>query len=366
MRSRLLPLLLFSIVASILPGALADSVLLKNGTEIKGEIISDGPEGVLIEYYATATIKDQKCFKKEEVAKVVTVAEDERAFGELSNIKAPATALDTSFYDSLVDKKIPAFIKVYPYSSHLASLRETLRALDEERSRIRSGDRKIDGVWITSAQIAADPYNSGARIKYTEMKLAAGNDDPVASLQAYELLEKNYPGAAQMPDALDLAMKELDQLQAKISMDKANLAVTDINRQKAIAAAQPDQAKIMKDAMAKEDLAAKTAGKAATLDGSKFFTIYPNNKEALDALQAVVTGERTRLALLQKTPMREGLVASKEASRMVASRNLKEATDQLISAEKLWPQNAEIVNLRKEVEELSKAPTPAPSVPAKS
>jgi hypothetical protein len=198
------------------------------------------------------------------------------------------------------------------------------------------------------------------------MKLAAGNDDPVASLQAYELLEKNYPGAAQMPDALDLAMKELDQLQAKISTDKANLAVTDVNRQKAIAAAQPDQAKIMKDAMAKEDLAAKTAGKAATLDGSKFFTIYPNNKESLDALQAVVTGERTRLALLQRTPMREGLAASKEASRMVVSRNLKEATEQLISAEKLWPQNAEIVNLRKEVEELSKAPTPAPSVPAKS
>ena len=89
MRSRLLPFLLFSIVASILPGALADSVLLKNGTEIKGEIISDGPEGVLIEYYATATIKDQKCFKKEEVAKVVTVAEDERGLRRTQQHQGP-------------------------------------------------------------------------------------------------------------------------------------------------------------------------------------------------------------------------------------------------------------------------------------
>jgi hypothetical protein len=88
----------------------------------------------------------------------------------------------------------------------------------------------------------------------------------------------------------------------------------------------------------------------ASADGSKFFPVFQNNREALDALQELVTAEKTRLIQLQKTPMREGIAASKEASRLLAEGKPKEAQEQLTLSQKLWPANIENAKLKEQVD----------------
>ena len=97
--------------------------------------------------------------------------------------------------------------------------------------------------------------------------------------------------------------------------------------------------------MDKDAALAKKAMATASADGSKFFPVFQNNREALDALQELVTAEKARLIQLQ-IPMHDSVVASRDAAQLLSSGSLKEARDQLASAEKLWPSNPEVLELK--------------------
>lgn len=364
----LLPALLLCPVLSLM----ADSITLKDGKVLTGDVISDGPDGVLIEYFVTSTIKDQKLVSKDEIAMISVTPSDEKAFQDLGCLATPQTVLDTSFHDQLIDKKIPEYLKQYPYSRHLTELREDLRSLEAERARLRQGDRRIDGTWIEAAKIEADPYQFGAKIQFAEMKDRMDAKDPVGALQSYELLEKKYPASDVIPDAVDAALKSIDLLQVRLGVAKANFEIFDKRRQKILTNARADQAKELKDAIENDAALAKKAMTVASADGSKFFPVFQNNREALDALQALVTVERARLIQLQKTPMREGIAASGEASRLLAEGKLKEAQEQLELSQKLWPANMENAKLKEQLDLSLKAqaeaakkqvPSPSPSSP---
>ena len=344
----------------------ADLITLKDGREIKGEILSETPDSVLIEYYVTPTIKDQKIYSRDEIAQIVAIPADEKAFLAIGNLVTPHTVLDTAFYDQLIDKKIPEYLGRYRYSKHIAELREDLHTLKEERSRVRCGDRRINGVWITAAQIAADPYQSGAKIKFAEMKELATTNDCVSSLQSYELLEKEFPGAEVMPDAIALAQTQIDQLQDKLTLAKTNFEIIDKRRQKAITLAPADQAREIKDALQNEKLEAANALATATADGSKFFTIFQNSKESMDALQKLITDEKTRLTALQKLQMTEGLAAASQCARLLSEGKLKEAQDLLAQSQTLWPANIENTRMKLRLDDLVKSQAAAAAAAAQT
>jgi len=333
----------------------ADSITLKDGRELKGDVIEDGPDGVLIDYFVTATIKDQKLVPKDDIAKLSVIPADEKAFAAMGSLTAPSTVLDTSFYDALIEKKIPEFLSKYPYSRHLTQVRNVQDSLEAERSRIRQGDRKIEGTWLTAEAIEEDPYQTTALIKFSSMKERSLAGDPVAALQGYELIEKNYPGARVIPPAVDAALLQLDALQDKLTQAQLNFDILDKKRQKAIAFAPADQAKEIKDAVDKDAAIAKAAAAAAQLDGTKFFPVFPNSKEALDALKAVIDSERTRLLTLQKTPMRDGLAATDAAFKFAAAGKTQQAQEQLAQAQKLWPANRDITKLTGQLDQMAKA-----------
>jgi hypothetical protein len=345
----------------------ADSVILKKGGEIQGQIISNDSNGIVIEYFATPTIRDQKTFTQEEVVRVVKSSEDEKAFQDLGKLTPPPTALDQALLDDL-GRKIDAFLGQYPTSPHYEELKAANRLLEEDRARLRMGDRKIDGVWTLSRQIAADPYQWAAKLKFQEVKEYSRNNDPVKALRSYELLEKNYPGSRVLPDALDLALQQLEKLQELVITAKSNFEVIDKRRQKALAISTSDQAKEIREGLRSEEVSAKAIAKEVELDGTKFVYVFPNTLDALNALQKVITTEKVRVGLLQKIPMRQSLHATGEAIRLLSSGNLKEATAELPSAEKFWPANVEIASVKHQIEMISKEQTntPAPSPAAQA
>lgn len=340
---------------SITAPSKADTLTLKDGREIKGDILSESPDSVLIEYYVTPTIKDQKTFSRDEIVNILAIPADEKAFQAIGSLATPDTVLDTSFYDLLIDKKIPEFLARYRYSKHLTELRDDLHSLEDERSRVRRGDRRVDGVWMTAAQIAADPYQSGAKISFTEMKEMISTNDNVGALQTYELLEKEFPGSAVIPDAIGLAQIQLDQLQDKVALAKSNFEIIDKRRQRALSVAPADQAKEIRDVLEKEKQSAKSAQDTATADGSKFFPIFQNTKESMEALQAVITAEKARLAALQKLPMKEGMDVSKKCARLISDGKLKEAEDALNQSQILWSANIDNTRLKQQLDDLAKS-----------
>ncbi|MFZ0434524.1 MAG: hypothetical protein WAL87_00915 [Chthoniobacterales bacterium] len=343
----------------------ADVVVLKDGSKITGEIIAETSDSITVEYFATRTIKDQKTISKTEIDKVEKISPDRKAFEELGSLETPATVLDTSFYDALVDRKLPEFIAKYPDSPCNAEAINRLNILKEERNRVNQGDRRLESVWITAAEIAAEPYQTGAMIQYTFVKAGAASNNPVETLRTYELLEKKYPGSAVMPDAVAIALKQLDVLQAQIPVARANGEIELKNISNALVTARADEAKMLKDGLERDANIAKAAIKTAGVDGSKFFAIFQKSKEALDALQLLVAEERVRLSQFQITTMREGIAAAKEGIRMIREEKLKAARDYLVLSQKLWPVNHDIIKLKNAVDQAETAQAAKAEIEAK-
>ena len=354
------------LLAAMAPFLQAECIKLNNGKVINGLILEDTPDGILMEYFVTPTIRDQKLFPKDQIASVVKDSPDEKAFKALGTLVSPKTIHDTSFHDELILKKIPSYLKKYPYSSHLSELRATLATLEGERDRLLAGDRKINGDWISATVINADPYQMGAKIKYAEITELAAENNALGSLQSCELLEKTYPGSAVLPDTIDLGLAQITTLQASLDKAKSDFDVLNKRRQKSLALAPVDQAIEIKKAIEAEDQNAKAAIMNALSDGSKFFPVFPNNKEALDALQALIISETARWTLLSKTPMRDGITASKNCASAVNQGDLKTAQEQLALSEKLWPANAENARLKPLVEGLTKSQATAEAAKIKA
>ena len=341
--------LLLVLPLAALSSVTADTLKLKNGEEITGEIISKDGDAVLIEYRVTATIKDQKSVPKADIEKIVTISEDEKSFTDLGTMAPLPTLLDATAYDSLLERKIPQFLKAYPYSSHLPEVREKQAVLAGERDRVRRGDRKIEGVWITSEEMTADPLQNGARVRLAQMKIASAAGDPAFSLQSYELLEKEFPGSDAMSEAVPLALKQLSQLQTRINTARSTYEINEKARLAALAAAPGDQKKEMTALRERDLAAAESARKSAETSGAKFFAVFPGIKDSLDALQTLVNSEHDRLLTLSKTPMAECISDCAAASKLLASGNAAAAKEKIASAEKLWPQCTSAATLRKKI-----------------
>lgn len=324
------PLFFLSLIfLGVMTSLSADTIELKNGTILEGNIITDGPDSVVIEYKVTPSIKDQKTVPKEDIVKMTSVSEDEKAFKDLGNLTPPPTALDTAFYDPLVDRKIPEFITAYRYSKHVSALREAAANLEKERNRIRQGDRKVEGVWITAVEIQKDPVETQARIRLADIKLRTASGDHVGALQSYELLEKNCTNSKVLPEAIGLALTNIGMLQQDLSVAQAtfpalaqqtilrlggnpanpadpvtlfviqgstNMPVASTNSSRVGA----DEIAAVKASIVRDVVAAKAEQKKVELDGSKFFPIYPSLKEMMDSLQKLAVAEKARLLDLRK------------------------------------------------------------------
>ena len=97
-------------------------------------------------------------------------------------------------------------------------------------------------------------------------------------------------------------------------------------------------------------------------------------------LQTLITSEKLRLTALDKIPMKEGMAAAGQCSRLLAEGKAKEAQDQLTQSMTLWPANIENAHLKQQVDDLVKSqaasaaaaaaaaapkkPTPTPAPPA--
>lgn len=358
----------------------ADTVSLKDGGEITGVISIQSSDEIVIDCFASSGSKEQKKIPQGKIAGIKKAREDENAFLLLGDLSSPPTLTDVAVYDVLLDTTIPAYIAKYPYSRNVQKLRDITSQYQRDRARLLAGDRKIDGVWFTADQIKNDPakfeislatlqlkndpMQAEASRQFEEMKERAQKDDPVGALKTYELLERDYPGCRVLPDAVTLAKQQMEVLQQKISMARDNFDVFEKRRQSALAGATAEEVKEMKDALDNEMIAAKEAMETASKDGTKFFPLFQNSRDAIKSLQDVLMSERKRISVLPVGPMRQGLAYSKESRSKLDSGDLSGAKKHLADALSAWDKNAEIPLIQKMISCLENARKPPAQQPA--
>jgi ABC-type transporter Mla MlaB component len=165
------------LVLVLLAGAArADTVELKDGTKIEGDIIGETDTNFTIEVaQARGTILNSQTIAKSDIAGVTRVSEEDRDYRE--SLKSTLNA-DVNYtvarYDQVIEGVFRKFLAQYPASVHAGDVTSRLAQWQEERDKTAAGLIKINGAWLSAEQL--DRFGSQARaIQYAKQGAALVN-----------------------------------------------------------------------------------------------------------------------------------------------------------------------------------------------
>jgi hypothetical protein len=364
MRRRTPLLVLLTTVLFLAPTGRADTIILKSGEKLDGKVVGETPTQYTIDYKAAAGITDTRTVLKTEVDKIEKEQPDEIAWQTLKNLKPGPTSLPAAGYD-LPIRQLQYFTTQFPKSPHAAEAAQAQQAFEEEKKRVDAGEVKINGNWLSKEEVQKERYQINGRAIFSYMQELARKNDLVGALNAFDQLEKSYPGSSAYPDAIDLAKQLVEKLRSTADQTLKNWQVQKKERD--------DATKNMPDAERAQTAAAQkrqeqqfdAALDAAVKGGTKWPPFQRQHEKTLTTIITKVPTELSRLNALPVAKMRQSIQLSEQGRGELAKHNLDAAENTLKDATKLWPVNELAVRLNKEVAEqkkVAKAGTPAPAV----
>ncbi|MDR3403097.1 MAG: hypothetical protein P4L99_11425 [Chthoniobacter sp.] len=348
-------------IAMFLSSALADTVTLKSGEHLEGKITKETDKDVTIEVQVSAGIVDERVVPKAEIEKVSKISPEVEAYQAIERIQLQPNSMPAAQYDRYI-AALDAFVQQFPTSPQAADVRKTLNAFELEQKRVEGGEVKLNGDWLNKDEVQKEKVQINGQIAFNYMKAESAAGDYVDALNAFATLEKSYPGASVMPDAIELARKIIPALQTELERAIPEQKILKTQRDKGAKAAGAAQRAQIQAAAKAEDAAADAAAVAAEA-ANRWAPLNKSSAKCLTSLLARSVKETTRLAALHPESMRESIQLAEKAKQSLASGNTEAANAALKEALNLWKDNELAVRMTKPAVVAPKAPTSTPEIP---
>lgn len=298
----------FALHAGLSSTVLADTITLKNGTVLKGNIISDKTDPVIIEVKEKG-ISDEIKVKKADIASMVKeTPEDKQAIEILGRLHPSKDNLTAADYDKAIKIDIQPWLDKNKTGSKRKEMEDLLKTYTEELAKVKAGDIKLRGVWIGVEEKKWNEYNINARklrLKFEELIKERKYPEAYA---VFAELEITGAAGVDFPPVVEQMKKVLPQLEAAINnaiTEQPNLLK---QRTTLLASMTPDQKK-------NEDLRIIDERKKWTIVSGeqrkkkyRIITWYPYDlKNIQDALAAV----KKEAEYLGKLPVNDMIAANK-------------------------------------------------------
>lgn len=202
-------------------------------------------------------------------------------------------------------------------------------------------------------------------MQLSKMKASA---DPLATMMAFEILEKGHNTSSAYPAAVTVARDTLQKLRGALARTRADLERRIREQEEGLPLASADRRLLIEQGIAQEKAAIQAQVDRAKQSGSKWLPVLTDAK-VLDDLSKLVESEETRLEKIDVESLASGVAAAREAKEQLEAGQLDAAEQSLERAEKLWSQHVLLASLK---ESLKKAQAEAAiqaapeSKPAKS
>ena len=194
-----------------------------------------------------------------------------------------------------------------------------LDAFLDEQAHQQAGDVKLYGRWISSKEALVRDTEIQAQALYLQMQASMAQGDMIGVLNAFDQLEKKYPGSRVYPTAVGQAASLVAALQGEVATASANLKVSDEQWKQGVAIT-PEPDKSVMIAARKSELAQYDALLAAAVRAQqKWPPFIPDSQKSLDAISALVTPEQARLLALPVDKMNASLAESDKADEAIAA-----------------------------------------------
>jgi len=341
--------------------ARADIVTLKSGEKMEGRILSETPDSIEMEYKLTPKIKDKKTVQKSDIKEIKrqTAAEVEFEEKGLKGILPTPDLMTAPEYEAILQDKLRSFAVKYPGTPETAEVEKMITALADEKSKVVSGQVKMEGKWLDAATAKREVYNIDGYRQYLLMKSKAAERDDMHylnALRAFDKLRTDYGASPyftlSIPVALDLLKSYETQLNAMIT-DAPILVKKRVDGLKTM---NPSDAAIAKKANDEEMAAYK-----ATLDRQfkakvKWKDINKYDEKGLKDALATVLKERAELQGMDLTALAAENGAIMSIIRYLADGNITEAKAQFdkIVREPNLVNKSMMPILRKQIEQRQK------------
>jgi len=153
------------LTACLLAGlcARADTVKLKDGTALEGEIVAedDSTVAILLEF-AGGTISQTRHISKTDIAGIIRWTPEQRAGREAGrDYEAlqkyqlnPVNSYQTEYYDQVISNVFRVFLAKHPDSPDTSNVTARIIEWKAERNLVAAGNVKFHGRWSPAAEVA--------------------------------------------------------------------------------------------------------------------------------------------------------------------------------------------------------------------
>ena len=135
----------------------ADTVKLKDGAVLEGDIVSEDDTQLTVEMrFAAGTITTKRTVRKTDVVQIARLTEEqkaqramERAFEQVQEYQLdPNTSEPLSYYDHVINDVFHPFLRLYPNSPHEEEVNKKIAEWTAERDKVASGLARMGDEWI--------------------------------------------------------------------------------------------------------------------------------------------------------------------------------------------------------------------------
>ncbi len=347
---RCLPVLL-----GLAASTFADTVVLKSGEKMEGRILSETPTQVTLEVKVTATIKDERVIKRTDIEKIDKVQADEEAWAAIKGIALASESFEVLDYQRLASV-LENFASQFPQSAHAAEAKAKAAAFDAEKKRVEGGEMKLDGKWLTKDQVEEERLQVGGHVLLSRMKRLAAAGQLIEAMNVFDSIEKNYPGSAALPDAIELARRLLPGIQATALQQKERLKTQAEQNKRRLDTAQGQEKEQLANVIRTEAATAAAAAAAAEKSGAKWLPFIASDT-TLTAIGSRASSELTTLSNKPVDKMREAIACGEEIRKDLEAKDVTAAEKALTKAQSAWSTYELLKRLSPKVAEARKEAT---------
>ncbi len=206
MKTRLLPIAIA--LLALVPHLMAETLVLKDGTEIEGTILRETDDSYVVEVPFSRSIKEERVVPKDQVARIRRAQPDLVAFEAIKDLAPAPDLLDAADYGRRI-ASIEKFLKEHRQSGKYDEARKMLGVLKSEANEIHAGGIKLGGRIIPAEEYRANRLEIDARIEESLIRGLIDKGDLLSALRKFNSFETDFRGTRPHTDLLPLIQRAI-------------------------------------------------------------------------------------------------------------------------------------------------------------
>lgn len=315
-----------------LPG-LADTFLMKDGTEIMGNMLKQDSTSYVVEIQFAKGIKDERVIAKSDVVSIVREKPDVVAFGIIADLFPAPDGLTATQYEQRIHA-VEKFLIEHRTSSKYKVAKEMLATLKSEASEILAGAVKLDGKIIPAAEYRANAYEIDARIGAASIKRMIDDARYLEALREFSKFERDFRNTASYDGQVPIIKQVIGVYIAGINQSLSNYDERVKDRQFGLEQMSSADRNQTIHAIEQETMALENRFQAQKAAKIGWVTPHPFHKLSLVETLAYGKRELARLETAKKATVGDGGKAYRDALQLIREGGNKAVVTAAISAAK--------------------------------